>query len=567
MQRNFFRVITDKRHRMIVATSAVFVILVLTILSYQLYRGFENETRKAQIITKNTAYILEEHIEGVFKNVDLMLTNVVDIINIRGKRYKWTPAKYQELLHEKAESVPALLIVKIANSEGKYIGQAEKGTMPTTSIFDRSYFQTHLHNPKSGLVISEPLMARSSKVPVMTVSRRISDEAGKFLGIVNASLPISYFQNIFSKIDIGPHGNITMVTLKERAMVTRFPVTAAAQVGQPFKSSPPMEKILSSDLDEGTWYAKSGIDPYIKTFSLAKNQQYDFFVTNGLAEVDYLASWRTNLYWSFGSFVILLIGFLLGLYSFLISTEKIERQKLQVAESAKMSTLGGMAAGIAHEINNPLAIIQSKTEAIKMALDAQPANIVQIHAMLTSIDRTVYRIAKIINSLRVFTRQTENDQKAESALDQIVNDSTALIYEKFKSAAITLKVAPVPQSIIQCHEAQLVEVLFCLLTNSHDALVLQKESRWVDIKFVESKSKLQIIITDSGTGIPTSIANKIMDPFFTTKPIGQGAGLGLSTSKGIIESHSGKLILNKYSKNTQFIIELPATMFQLLKQA
>ncbi len=322
-----------------------------------------------------------------------------------------------------------------------------------------------------------------------------------------------------------------------------------------------------SELDEGTWFAKAGLDPYLKTFSVTKNKRYNFFIINGLAEMDYLASWKANLYWSCAGVIFLLIGFLFGLYSYLISTEKIENQKLQVAEAAKMATLGNMAAGIAHEINNPLAIIQSKTEAIKMALEINPPNTIQIHSMLTGIDRTIYRVAKIITGLRSFTRSAESDTKVEVSLEQIIQNSTELIFEKYKTAEIMLKVEPTPPSDILCNEAQLIEVLFCLLTNSHDALILKDENRWVDIKFVFQKSKLQIVITDSGPGIPNEIAHQIMDPFFTTKPVGQGTGLGLSTAKGIVENHNGSLQLNKASKHTQFIVELSAASIQQLKQA
>ncbi|MBC7754764.1 MAG: GHKL domain-containing protein [Moraxellaceae bacterium] len=410
-------------------------------------------------------------------------------------------------------------------------------------------------------------MSRSLNIPIITISRRLTDDDGNFLGIVNASLPLSYLTSIFSKVDIGPHGNITMVTLQERVLVARFPEAVSIKAGQPVKISAELNQILNSDLQEGTWYARAGLDPYFKTFSVAKNLQYNFFITNGLAEIDYLADWKSNLYWSCASIFVLLFGLFLGLYSFLTSTEKIEKQKMQVAESAKMSTLGGMAAGIAHEINNPLAIIQSKTEAIKMALESNPPNLVQIHSMITGIDRTVYRIAKIIHGLRAFTRASAHDEKVNVSIERIIQNSTSMIFEKYKSAAIMLKVAPVPLSTVRCQEAPLIEVLLCLLSNSHDALLSKKDNRWVDIQFVENKSKLQIIITDSGPGIPDAIATRIMDPFFTTKPIGQGTGLGLSTSRGIVENHNGTLIYNKNSKHTQFIVELPALIFQQLKQA
>ncbi|MBK8204245.1 MAG: GHKL domain-containing protein [Bdellovibrionales bacterium] len=103
-----------------------------------------------------------------------------------------------------------------------------------------------------------------------------------------------------------------------------------------------------------------------------------------------------------------------------------------------------------------------------------------------------------------------------------------------------------------------MQVLLNLLNNSFDAVAALPET-WVDLKVETIGDNLRMIVTDSGKGILPSIAEKIMDPFFTTKEVGKGTGLGLSISRGIVLSHGGSLIYDSTHPNTRFIIEIPLT--------
>ena len=94
------------------------------------------------------------------------------------------------------------------------------------------------------------------------------------------------------------------------------------------------------------------------------------------------------------------------------------------------------------------------------------------------------------------------------------------------------------------------------MNNSFDA-VLDLPEKWIDITVTAKESKVEISVTDSGSGIPEQVAKKLMQPFFTTKEIGKGSGLGLSTSAGILKSHQGTIAYDPNSKNTRFVIQLP----------
>lgn len=239
-----------------------------------------------------------------------------------------------------------------------------------------------------------------------------------------------------------------------------------------------------------------------------------------------------------------------------ITDEKNAEQ--QLINSSKLSSLGVMAGGIAHEINNPLAIIQGKVESITYNYLDNPLNKKEILSDLEKINSTVDRISNIIKGLRLFSRSAEKDPYVNTNLMTIIEETLGLCYERFNTNGIPLMFNTDDKEIyIDCRSTEVSQVILNLLNNAFDAVVNLKE-RWVQIDVDnQDTAYVKIRITDSGHGISNDLTNKIMEPFFTTKAVGKGTGLGLSISKGIIEDHKGELFINNNSPNTQFIISLP----------
>lgn len=240
-------------------------------------------------------------------------------------------------------------------------------------------------------------------------------------------------------------------------------------------------------------------------------------------------------------------------------------QREKLVASAKMSSLGEMASGIAHEINNPLTIIIGKTTLLKRRLENQEGlfnnNFKYNHSVmeeLSNIQITAKRIGAIIRGLRSFSRNAENDQMERVHISDLINETLDFSRERFKFHGIQLKVKMDHGSpmYVNGRAAELLQVLVNLLNNAYDAVEPLKE-KWVEIKVIQHNDKCRISITDSGDGIDPEVLDKIMMPFFTTKEVGKGTGLGLSISKGIIENHQGKFYYDMTSPNTSFVIELP----------
>ncbi len=238
----------------------------------------------------------------------------------------------------------------------------------------------------------------------------------------------------------------------------------------------------------------------------------------------------------------------------------IEEQTKTIA-NAKMASLGVMASGMAHEINNPLAVILLKVERLQAIIEeTHTLDPTDAAAELEKIRATSMRIAKIVRSLKSFSRNTEHDAKSEGALSQILEETIELCAERLKSKAVELKVRVQPDLKILCHPTRISQVFLNLILNSCDA-IQDLPNRWISIEahplVRDGVQVCQIWLTDSGNGIPAQIASRIMEPFYTTKEAGKGTGLGLSVSVGIIEEHGGALRYEPQHPHTRFTIELP----------
>jgi PAS domain S-box-containing protein len=239
-------------------------------------------------------------------------------------------------------------------------------------------------------------------------------------------------------------------------------------------------------------------------------------------------------------------------------TEKKETEAL-LTHTAKMSSLGEMASGIAHEINNPLAVIRSRAQTLKELLVEGALTPETIAATAEKIDATAVRISKIIAGLRKFARQGSNDPFAITPLYEVVDSAIELCQANLKRDNIELQVAGVDTAFtLECRSVEVTQVLVNLISNARDA-VLESEEKWIKVEAIEAGERIQIHVTDSGLGVPSQLREKIMQPFFTTKEVGRGTGLGLSISKGIVDSHLGTLRLDPKSKHTCFVVDMPKT--------
>ena len=235
-------------------------------------------------------------------------------------------------------------------------------------------------------------------------------------------------------------------------------------------------------------------------------------------------------------------------------TERVELES-QLSQADKLSSIGLLAAGVAHEVNTPLAVISSYTQMLAKQLQGDP----QKSGLLEKITRQTFRASEIVNNLLNFSR-TSGTEFGDVDINKVINDTLALLEHQFRTAKIQVQ-SDLTQGIsaIQGNPGRLQQVFLNLFLNAKDAMVGGGQ-----LKVATSNGEMvSVRVTDTGSGIAPEHIQRIYDPFFTTKTAPQegqnrGTGLGLSVTYGIIQEHAGKIrVESNPGSGTTFALDFP----------
>ncbi|MFT6633195.1 MAG: signal transduction histidine kinase [Bacteriovoracaceae bacterium] len=232
----------------------------------------------------------------------------------------------------------------------------------------------------------------------------------------------------------------------------------------------------------------------------------------------------------------------------------IEEQTHQMIEKNKLASLGEMAAGIAHEVNNPLTVIHSNNTIIQKLISRDKFDVAKIDKLTSKTREQIERITAIITSLRNLSRGLANEENESFSIDQVLDESIRLAKIRDKSKKIIFQFNNKPFTTYG-NRGQIVQVILNLLNNAIDAIETL-EDPWITLELKDNDKYVDLYITDSGEGIPKEVADKIFIPMYTTKDVGKGTGLGLSLSRTFIEQNKGSLNYITEQNNTCFKISL-----------
>jgi two-component system NtrC family sensor kinase len=250
------------------------------------------------------------------------------------------------------------------------------------------------------------------------------------------------------------------------------------------------------------------------------------------------------------------------------TNRELRETQAYLIQSEKMASLGQLVAGIAHEVNNPLAFVinnaftvdQQAEKILAESGDSLPEKAVQrlnkIRARLRDMRQGLDRVKDLVVNLRTFSRLDEGEFKTVDVHDSI--DSVLMFLQHKTKGHIEVVKNYGAKNPLDCYAGQLNQVVMNLVSNAVDAI----ENRGtITIGTLEKSDMFEISVRDTGCGIPDTVRGKIFDPLFTTKPVGQGTGLGLAISYGIVRNHNGTIeVSSQEGLGSEFLVKIPLNL-------
>jgi signal transduction histidine kinase len=239
-----------------------------------------------------------------------------------------------------------------------------------------------------------------------------------------------------------------------------------------------------------------------------------------------------------------------------LSKKHLEEESVKTFHASRLSSLGQMAGSVAHEINNPLTIIQGMSKSIlshnEGALDEQTIS------KLNKITSASERIARIVKGMKIISSKNDQIEHETIKVSKIIELSLGLFEERLKNESVRFQLENVTDPLVFCNSLQISQILINLISNALDAMKKHEGEKDLVIKVTEDflHHNVDIRVINSGPLLKFEVSSKLFEPFFTTKTLGQGTGLGLSISQTLAHSNGGTLTYEDYQGHVCFRLHL-----------
>lgn len=578
-------------------------VLVLVIVGLLLNKSRLLYKERAGVSTQSLAKVLGDNIDNYIDKIDFCLSTIEYEAEIHLAAGKFNNRVLDPFIQRSHTLIPELESLRIADAHGDVI--LGVGIVKRVNIADRDYFLKLRNNPGAGLVIAKPLMSRMSGKWVLNIARRLDDPDGSFAGIVYAQLALANFSEMFSNIDIGNNGTITLRD-GDLGFIIRYPASLSSEsmIGQK-QISLEFTKMLAVNREAGTYFTpKSIIDNLPRTFSYLKTPHYPLYVVVGRATTDYLEDWESDSVSSLFLVAAFIVTTLISAWVLyrkwqkqMMLTEELRKSKgeleTRVAErTAELHektvqleemnrTLGDRVQNSVTELRakDKMLIQQSRQAAMGEMIDniahqwKQPLNNLGLliqsvkfdfaDGVLTKEDMSIESgkcmdlitfMAQTIEDFRSFFR--EDKQKIDFEVAQSISRAARLVSASLEDRRIRIIIEHGDDIQINGYPNEYAQVLLNLLGNARDVLVERRiNAPVITVRVMHEDDQAIVTVSDNGGGIADDIIGNIFDPYFTTKERGMGTGIGLFMSKIIIEEHmGGSLTVSNKDDGAQFKI-------------
>lgn len=579
-------------------------ISAVTLISYQLVREIilQEIREKALLKVQQSAGEIDDWLGTRQAEIETIASTPI----VRSLKWSATEAYLKSEVERLSEFDVLYLVKPNGSTYNTAVG------LTATKVKDRDYFQQAMTGK---VYISDPVIARTTGRPVVPIAVPIwqdLDRGKKPIGVFGGSIEVQRLTDVVSTLDYGT-GSYAFALNSQGVPIFHPDPKKRGTKEQPVPSFLAAKDPDLRDLARKMVQKQQGIEltefdgnwKYIAcaplkqaNWSIAliiprENIESQLLPLNLLASIlslllvmAIISAWRQVQLFEKTQEQVIMLGD--RAKQLKLALAELKQTQTQLVQSEKMSSLGQMVAGIAHEINNPVSFIYGNlthaTEYVENLMELidlykkyhpdLPAEIDEFEAqielefiqedlpqILTSMQQGSNRIRDIVLSLRNFSRLDEAETK-EVYLHEGIDSTLLLLHHKLAAIQVIKVFGNLP--LIECYPSQLNQVFMNIITNAVEVLEnLEAETKEIKIatELIEELEEpwVKIAIANSGPPIPEEITSKIFDPFFTTKPVGQGTGLGLAISYKIVtEVHGGRLLVNNLATGgVEFTIEIP----------
>jgi len=549
---SYYRSLTRNMFLIITIVSVIPLILVSSIILYQFHTSYQEKVHAH----------LEELVQKHKQNIDSFLKDKLSGIQFLGKTFNFEELNDEAFLQDilktlQEEYDPVFVDLGVINTYGLQVAYAGPFKLGMALYGTADWFQNAM---KTEYFISDVFLGLRG-LPHFIIAVRES-WMGEFW-ILRATIDFVAFNNLVENIRIGETG-FAFILNKEGNFQTKPLVDIVS-------SKAPYMDFLNTEPG-----SKDKIHVVEKT---DQSGNENIYVSAFLKDGDWLLVYQQRVTDAFSNFnnalivtlaIILLGGLGIVTTAYILSRQMVSRiagsdkekemMNEQIVESGKLASVGELAAGIAHEINNPVAIMVEEAGWIEDLLEEEEfqegQNLDEFSRALNQIRAQGRRCKEITQKLLSFARKTDSRVQDIQAND-LIEEVVALSAQRAKYSNVTVNTdlqGNLPT--LRMSQTELQQVLLNLINNALDAM--EKSGGVINISSKLEGESIVIEVADNGPGIPEANLFRIFDPFFTTKPVGKGTGLGLSICYGIINKLGGKLeVKSALGQGSTFYVRIP----------
>jgi len=515
--------------------------------------------RLARVRSMNLAQALDHNLTATFQRIDQALGSVAGELAGTWTRNGPDPVAMNRFLAMEGKLIPAPGLIWITDARGRAVlGNRDIAVVPPWA--DRWWFQHCRAHPEAGLVIAKPIVGFLSRRWVLPCVRRYNLPNGDFGGVVVIPLAIEAIQEQLAGYDVGPGGTLTLRD-SDGGFVARHPKRPQGQelaIGN-LDSSPQLNAFLHSDRTEDIHLSRAAVDHVVRMYANLRIQGAPLVVGAGLAETDYLAHWYRDRRTTFAILAFIIGGVWTVAWLFRQSWLNLNRNaralalsEAQLNQMQKLDSLGKLAGGVAHDMNNTLAAIQAVTQTLVVTRSEDAA----LLKALAIVQRASDRGRDLVRGLTSFARQDIREPELID-LNTLVREEMEILQRTTRQRVSLVLDLEEPLPPVLGERGVLGSALMNLCVNAVDAM---PEGGTLTLRTLGlPDQRVALEVADTGTGMPPEVVARAMEPFYTTKPIGKGTGLGLSSVYATAKAHGGTVsIHSEPGAGTRVRLQLPA---------